>query len=173
MIHYLAKDKIKEQLQKQLDFATYDVISFDYKEEKSELPVIEESLEISVSNYASVTGKRLFIMPNVMTRTGRKLKTDEERKYDIVLQNEYTDIDSVEIEIPNGFVMESLPSPVSVETKFGHYSNSVKMEGNKIYYTRKMENYSGRYPASDYKALVSFYDAIYKADRNRVVLVKN
>jgi transglutaminase-like putative cysteine protease len=172
MIHALAKDKIKEQLQKQLDFATYDVLSFDYKEQKSALPVIEESLEISVSNYASVTGKRLFIMPNVMTRTGRKLKADEERKYDIVLQSEYTDIDTAEIEIPNGFVMESLPSPVTVETKFGRYSNSVKMEGNKVYYYRKMENFSGRYPAKDYASLVSFYDAIYKADRNRVVLVK-
>jgi hypothetical protein len=172
MINHLTKDKIKEYLQQQLDFATYEVASFNYKEEKSKIPVIEESLEISVSNYASATGKRLFIMPNVMTRTGRKLKAEEERKYDIVLQSEYTDIDSVEIEIPNGFVMESLPSPVSVETKFGRYSNSVKMDGNKIYYYRKIENFSGRYPAKDYTSLVSFYDAIYKADRNRVVLVK-
>jgi hypothetical protein len=65
-----------------------------------------------------------------------------------------------------------LPSPVTVETKFGRYSNSVKMEGNKVFYYRKMENFSGRYPAKDYASLVSFYDAIYKADRNRVVLVK-
>ena len=44
--------------------------------------------------------------------------------------------------------------------------------GNKIYYYRKMENYSGRFSAKEYAALVNFYDAIYKADRNRIVLVK-
>jgi hypothetical protein len=172
MIHYLAKDKIKEYLQKQLDFATYDVVSFDYKEEKSSLPILEESLDLSVSNYASITGKRLFIIPNVMSRTSRKLKSDEERKYDIVLSDEYTDLDSVEIEIPNGFELESLPSPAAIESKFGKYSNSLKMTGNKIYYYRKMENYSGRFSAKEYTALVNFYDAIYKADRNRIVLVK-
>ena len=172
MIHYLAKDKIKEYLQKELDFATYDVVDFDYKEEKSSLPVLEENLDLLVSNYASVTGKRLFIIPNVMSRTSRKLKTDEERKYDIVLNDEYTDVDSVEIEVPKGFEMESLPSPASVESKFGKYSSLVKMEGNKIFYYRKMENYSGRFPAKEYTALVNFYDAIYKADRNRIVLVK-
>lgn len=172
MIHYLAKDKIKEYLQKKFDFATYDVVNFDYKEQKSEMPVMEETLELSVSNYASVTGKRLFIMPNVMTRTGRKLKAEEERKYDLVLEDEYTDVDSSEIEIPTGFEMESLPIPTSIETKFGRYSNSVKVNGNKISYYRKMENFSGRYPASDYSSLVNFYDAIYKADRSRIVLVK-
>jgi hypothetical protein len=172
MIHYLAKDKIKEYLQKELDFATYDVVNFDYKEEKSSLPVLEETLDLSVSNYASITGKRLFIIPNVMSRTSRKLKTDEERKYDIVLNDEYTDIDSVEIEIPDGFELESLPSPASIESKYGKYSNSLKMSGNKIYYYRKMENYSGRFSAKEYSTLENFYDTIYKADRNRIVLVK-
>jgi len=136
------------------------------------LPVLEETLDLSVSNYASITGKRLFIIPNVMSRSGVKLKNDEERKYDIVLNDEYTDVDSVEIEIPGGYELESLPAPVSVESKFGKYSNSLKMSGNKIYYYRKMENYSGRYPAKEYIAMVNFYDAIYKADRNRIVLVK-
>jgi len=34
------------------------------------------------------------------------------------------------------------------------------------------EQFSGIFPAKDYSDLVSYYDAIYKADRNRVVLVK-
>jgi hypothetical protein len=172
MIHYLAKDKIKEYLQNELDFATYDVVSFDYKEEKTALPMVEETLDISVNNYASVTGKRLFIIPNVMTRTSRKLKAGEERKYDIVMPDEYTDIDSVEIEIPKGYELETIASPAAIESKFGKYSNSVKMDGNKIYYFRKMENFSGRFSPKEYDALASFYDAIYKADRNRIVLVK-
>ena len=173
MINYLSKDKVKEYLQKQLDLPTYDVNQFEYKENKSKVPEVEEKLNLYVSNYATITGKRLFIVPNVMSRSNTKLKTDEERKYDIILHDEYRNIDSVEIEIPKGYEPESLPQPASIETKFGKYYNSTKLSNNKIYYYRTMEQYSGRFPAKDYADLVKFYDAIYKADRNKVVLVKN
>jgi len=109
----------------------------------------------------------------VMNRSGIKLKTDEERKYDIVLEHENRIIDSVEIKIPPGYTPESVPQDVKIENKFGKYSSSVKLSGDKIIYYRSYEHYSGRFPAKDYADLVKFYDAVYKADRNKVVLVKN
>lgn len=173
VIHFLSKDKIKEFLHQRLDFGTYDVNSFDYTEQKSPLPVMQETLDMTVSNYATITGKRLFIIPNVMTRSSTKMSTDEERKYDIVLHTEYHDIDSSEIIIPKGYTIESISEPVTIESKFGKYSNSVKLDGDKIVYYRSMEQYSGRFPAKDYPDMVKFYDNIYRADRNKVVLVKN
>ena len=172
MINYLSKDKVKEYLQKQLDFPTYDVDRFDYKENKSIIPEVEENLNLYVSNYATITGKRLFIQPNIMSRSGTKLKTDEERKYDVVLRHEHRLIDSVEIDIPAGYEPESIPQPVRIESKFGKYYSVSKLSNNKIEYYRIMEQYSGRFPAKDYQELVKFYDDIYKADRNKVVLVK-
>jgi hypothetical protein len=173
MINHLSKDKVKEYLHEQLDFSTYDVNKFDYKELKSSLPAINESLDITVSNYATITGKRLFIVPNIMTRSGRKLSQDSTRKYDIQLGYEYKDVDSVEIEIPKGFETEAMPQPVAINSKFGNYSSSVKLKDNKLYYYRSIEHNSGRYPAKDYNDLVKFYEAIYKADRSKVVLVRN
>ncbi len=173
VVHFLSKDKVKEFLHEQLDFGTYDVNNFEYNEEKSSLPVMQESLDLTVSNYATITGKRLFIVPDIMTRSTRKLTADEKRKYDMVLHTEYRDIDSVEISIPDGYTGESIPQPVQIESKFGKYSNSLKLEGNKIFYYRTMEQYSGRFPAKDYSDMVQFYDNIYRADRNRIVLVKN
>lgn len=173
LINQLSKDKVKEVLHERLDFGTYDISNFEYKETKSSLPVIEEKLDIEVSNYATITGKRLFIVPNVMTRTGRKLSADEDRKYDLELTFEYRDIDTVEISIPSGYLPEATPKDVSLNSKFGHYESRVKLNGDKLYYYRKMEHYSGRFPASDYADLVKFYETIYKADRSKVVLVKN
>jgi transglutaminase-like putative cysteine protease len=172
-INALSKEKVKEHLQEQLDFSTYDINQFDYKEQKSSLPAINESLDITVSNYATITGKRLFIVPNVMTRSGRKLSQDTARKYDIQLGFEYKDVDSVEIELPKGYETEAMPKDVSISSQFGKYSSSVKLKDNKLYYYRVIEHNSGRFPAKDYAALVEFYGAIYKADRSRVVLVKN
>lgn len=172
MINQLSKDKVKEILHSQLDFATYDVAGFSYAEKKSAVPVIDESLTITVSNYATITGKRLFITPNVMSRSYRKPSADSTRKYDIVFNNSYKDVDSVEIELPAGYEPEAMPRDVTVSSPFGKYTASVKLSGNKLSYFRHMEYYSGRFPASDYAELVKFYEAIYKADRARAVLVK-
>lgn len=173
LINHLSKDKVKEYLQDELDFATYDIKRFEYKENKSTLPTIDESLDISVSNYATITGKRLFINPNVMTRSYQKLSADTARKYDIQTGFEYMDIDTVEIELPKGYEAEVIPKDITVSSKFGHYKCAVKLEGNKLVYYRSVQRFSGRFPAKDYPDMVKFSEAVYKADRNRVVLVKN
>lgn len=173
LIHGLSKDKVKEFLHEQLDFATYEVMSFDYKETSAMLPSVQESLDIVVSNYATITGKRLFIIPNIMTKASRKLQPDEERKFDIELGMEYKDVDTVEIVLPEGYTAESVPADVSISARFGKYNCSVKLNGSKLFYYRSLEHYSGRFPAKDYPDLVKFYETIYKADRNKVVLVKN
>jgi transglutaminase-like putative cysteine protease len=173
LINNVSKDKVKEYLHEQLDFATYDISKFDYKENRTALPSIDESLDITVSNYANITGKRLFIVPNVMTRTHQKFSVDSTRKFDVVFNLEYQDVDTVEIELPKGYEAETIPKEVSVKSRFGLYSCSVKLTGNKLYYYRNIERFSGRFPANSYEDLRQFYEAIYKADRNRVVLVKN
>ena len=108
-----------------------------------------------------------------MTRSGRKLSPDSTRKYDIQLGFEYKDVDSVEIELPKGYTIESMPKDVAVVSQFGKYNSSVKLKDNKLYYYRTIEHNSGRYPAKQYGDLVDFYLAIYKADRSKVVLVKS
>lgn len=173
LINSLSKDKVKEVLHEELDFATYEVERFDYKEQKSRKPSVEEQLDISVSNYATITGKRLFIIPNIMTRHARRLTPDVNRKFELELDYEYRDTDSVEIIIPTGYTAESVPQDVQLDTRFGRYRSSVKIDGNRILYQRTMEHFAGRFPASDYAELVKFYDAMYKADRAKMVLVKN
>jgi hypothetical protein len=172
MINVLSKEKVKEYLEERFDFSTYEVSSFDYKEKKSLLPVIDESMDIIVSNYATITGKRLFITPNVMSRAYQKLSADIERKYDIELNNAYRKIDTVEIELPPGYEPEAMPKDVIVSSPFGKYASAVKLSGSKLIYYRSAEYYSGRFPPTDYSELVKFYEAIYKADRARAVLVK-
>ena len=95
------------------------------------------------------------------------------RKNDLELGWEYKDVDTVEINLPAGYTTESMPADVSISSKFGKYNCSVKLLGIRLVYYRSMEHNSGRFPAKDYADLVKFYETIYKADRNKVVLVKN
>ncbi len=173
MVKGLSKEKLKDVLNELLSLSMYDIIDFDYKELNTRIPSIQENLNITANGYASVTGKRMFIQPNIMTKTNRKLSLDSTRKYDVVLDNEYIDIDSVVVEIPAGYALESLPSNVNITSKFGKFIATTKVDNNKLYYYRTVEQKTGKFPKEDYNELVKYFETIYKADRAKVVLVKN
>lgn len=173
VIHGLPNEKIKEYLKDRIDLPNFDIKQFAYKENRSLLPSIDETITVVADNYATVSGKRIFIVPNVFSKTSGRLEVMEERKYDIVLNTESTSIDSVEIIIPAGYRLEALSPDTKLENKFGKYYSAVKVADNKVTYYRRMEQYSGHYPAKDYSDLAKFFDQVYKADRSRIVLVKN
>ncbi|MCU7552458.1 DUF3857 domain-containing protein [Chitinophagaceae bacterium LB-8] len=173
MLAYLSKDKVKKVLNEELNLSTYDIVDFKYQEKKDELPQIDEQLDLFVSKFATISGKRLFISPNLLNKSTTRLNTEEERTLDFVFGYEYKDVDTIEIEVPQGYELEAAPQPVALKTKFGSYSSSIKLNGNKLYYIRTREQYSGRFPSKDAAELANYYEAIYKADRSKVVLVKN
>ncbi|MCB0715810.1 MAG: DUF3857 domain-containing protein [Chitinophagaceae bacterium] len=172
MINALPKDKQKRYLQQVFDFATYEIDGFNYSEQNEAMPSIVESLDITARNYATLSGKRLFIKPNLMTMNEKKFEKDEKRLYDIVIQSASREIDSVTIKIPDGYKPEYIPAAVQLEKPFGKYQISMSVKNNEITCYRLLEQYDGRFPAADYHELVEFYQAIYKADRNKIVLVK-
>jgi hypothetical protein len=172
LINGLSKEKVHEILKQELELPTYDVEKFEYRENKSQIPSILEMLQLTSNNYATKTGKRLFIIPNVMTRYSSQFES-KERGVDIQVINGYTDIDSVEISLPSGYKPESIPSDNDFQSAFGKYRSSIQYKPGKLIYYRLMERNDGIYPAKDYKEMVAFYNNIYKADRARVVLVKD
>lgn len=172
IIKGLSKDKLKEYLNEVLKLSMYEIDDFSYTEIKTKIPAIQENLKILANSYATVTGRRMFIMPNVMTKSSKKLTADSSRKYEIQLNTEFQDIDSVEVEVPTGYTVEALPAKVSMETKFGKYQSSIKVIDNKLYYYRNHEQKSGRFPKEDYTELVKYFETIYKADRVKIVFVK-
>jgi Domain of Unknown Function with PDB structure (DUF3857)/Transglutaminase-like superfamily len=172
LIYEVSKEDREKYLNRAINLPTYQVEDSKYTEEKGILPVVKEYLHILSNGYASVTGKRMFIAPNLFNKTGLRYSPDSVRKYDIVYNNAYRDIDSIVITVPAGYVPESLPAAVTIDGRFGKYSASSKVEGNKIYYIRVQEKSRGRFPAGDYAELVKFQEQMYKADRARIVLVK-
>jgi transglutaminase-like putative cysteine protease len=166
-------DQREKYLNRILNLPTYNVEKSHYVEQRGSLPVMKEYLHVLSPGYASVSGKRLFITPNLFNKSGARLPADSARKYDFVYKEGYKEIDSITLSIPAGYSPESIPQDVHIDTKFGRYNASVKVQGDKITYYRSNEKIGGRFPASDYAGIVKFYEQLYKADHSRVVLVKN
>jgi hypothetical protein len=147
-------------------------VKFDYRQEKETIPTIREELELVAPNYSQTSGRRLFINPNVMNRMDTRLESSEQRKFDILFNIEFRDVDSVVIKIPSGFVTESIPKEMKIENQFGKYITSTKVRPDKIVYYRLREQHLGQFPPKDYPDLVKYYEQMYKSDQSQVVLVK-
>jgi len=171
-ISYFSKEKLLERRKKDLDLPDYDITSLNYNEAKSEKPYIDENIDIVANNYASVSGKRLFVMPNILSKDNVKLTANEQRKYPIARTYAFTTTDSVHIDIPAGYSIEAMPKDLTINNKFGSYEVHFKVTENKIDYTRLYKEKEGTFPVSDYAELVQFYNDMYKADRSRIVFVK-
>ncbi|MGX5816873.1 DUF3857 domain-containing protein [Chitinophaga lutea] len=175
LIHGQKPEKQLEMLKNSLNLPSYDIKQFHFTElpVSGTIPAMEETLEVTVNNYASVSGKRIFITPNLLNRSTVKVSEDSARRSDIFMEYPYRDLDTVEITIPQGYRPESIFAEIKLESKFGKYRAKAEVNGNKLTYTRFREKYDGVFPAADFGKLAEYYNAIYKADRSRIVFVKN
>ncbi len=172
-IHHESREDQLTSLKSRFSLPTYEVVSFNYQEDYSKrLPVIHENLDLKVNSYAQVTGRRIFVNPNILTRSSEKLMDDKNRRLPIEIRDEYQHIDSVQISIPEGYEVETRSSDVELKSKFGKYKRVTIVSPGKIIFTRMREQSSGRFPAKDYPDFEKFYNNLYDADHSSIVLVR-
>jgi Domain of Unknown Function with PDB structure (DUF3857)/Transglutaminase-like superfamily len=172
-IHAYSKEDQLKFLKKSLDIPHYDIGSFSYAETRERIPSIRENLQVNAPGYAQITGKRLFVYPNICNRWDNRLAEDSTRLYAVDLVEDRTETDSVKIKLPAGYTPESIAKPFLIQTPYGNYSASITIAGDEMIYYRKLSLNKGRFPATEYSKLVQFYEQLFKADRAKVVLVKS
>jgi len=172
LMNELSGDQREKYLNDLFNLPTYKVDKSHYEEQKGTIPVVKEYLHVLSPSYASVSGRRLFVNPDLFDRSSYRLPTDSVRHYDFVDERAFLDIDSITLKIPAGYQPEAVPADLSIDSKFGKYHTSVKVSPDRIVYYRRYEESANRFPPADYPDLVKFYERLYKADHSRIVLVK-
>lgn len=172
MISSISDEKIKRVLSGSISLPSYEIKNFDYNMKYASQPELQEQLHIAATHFVTMSGRRIFVTPNIFTRSGLQMKVEESRSADFVFHNSFHDLDYVEISLPEGYRIESAIRPVSIQTPFLKYEMSCVLEGNKIIYRRTFEQCETRLPAERQQEVVRSYNDIFKADRARLVLVK-
>lgn len=168
-----SKDQLTEYMRNKFELSSYEIENFAHEKTREALPAVQEKVSIKVNNFASVSGKRLFINPNVLSVSSFKIKDVTNRKFDFDIKLSYTDIDSVVIDIPAGYKPESVPKDVDISLSSAQYRSSIRLDQGKIIYTRFYTQSATRIPVSKAAELADFFDKKYKADRSRIVFVKD
>jgi transglutaminase-like putative cysteine protease len=172
VIHSYTEQQKEKFLNSQINLPTYKVEQVEYKEQKGKLPKVDQYLKITAPSYASITGKRLFIQPNLFNKSNDRLPLDKPRRFDIGIGISQKDADTLHITVPEGYSVEAMPKDISLQAKWGKFSINFKVNSNVIDVLRINESYEGIYPVSDYTAFAKYMEDIYKADRSKIVLVK-
>ncbi len=162
-------EKLKKAWYHKIDIPNYsiDKISFDYT--KNDIKATQH-LELSLRDYATKSGERYFLKPNLMNRYTSYPKKSKNRTEEVVTSYAYTDVDSVVYHLPEEYYFEFLPKNIEIETEFGKYKATFEASEKGFTYIRKIERYKGTYPKESYNDLVDFLKRIKKADNLKVVL---
>ncbi|QOI96848.1 MAG: DUF3857 domain-containing protein [Flammeovirgaceae bacterium] len=164
-------DKEKKWIQNHTSIPSFDISSFTMVEKREKIPSVVVKLDLALPRMASISGKRLFLTPNLMNRSSFVPERNDNRKTQVVRRMAYTDLDTIRYHVPEGLYPEFLPEPVHIKSRFGEYKASVTIDAGDVVYIRKLRIEKGEFPAETYNELVEFYKNINKADNTKLVLL--
>ncbi len=170
----LGHDDQKKYLLNNIDLPVFDLNSFNYTEDRnSESPSMNEEIELSIRKYATRSGKRLFLVPNLLNRSNHNPPGSDDRKADIIVRFGYKDVDTILYNLPENYRLEFDVEGVEVESDFGQYKASYEFipETNQLKYTRSILIKQGTFPAEKYAEYRNFHRKIRRSDASKLVLI--
>jgi hypothetical protein len=149
----------------------FDINSFSMKNIKKRVPSAVVNLDLSLRKLATVSGKRIFVTPNLMNRSTFIPEKVEKRKTAVITKTAYTDIDTIHYHLPDGIYPEFVPEPVVIKSKFGEYEARYTIDEKGLTYIRRIRKTPGSFPPEAYTEFIDFFRSINKADNTKLVFI--
>jgi transglutaminase-like putative cysteine protease len=164
-------DDQKKWIQSNTQIPTFDVGSFTVSNRRDKVPSAVVKANLILNRLATVSGKRLFLTPNLMNRSTYVPEKLEQRKTSVVKRMAYTDVDTIYYKLPEEIYPEFIPEPFNLKSRFGEYESSFKIDQGSLIYIRKIKMNKGEFPPESYNELIEFYKNINKADHVKMVFM--
>ena len=127
--------------------------------------------QIAVPQYGKLQGPLVLLRPRVMGQKSFFVDT-KPRQWPIELRGTSREIDTFEIEIPQGYKVDDVPAPLKLDAGFASYSSQIEIEGNKLKYSREYIVKELNVPAERVAELREFEGRVGADEVAAVVLVK-
>lgn len=157
--------------QQAFSLPSYIVNEFKVDENQDEA-VMEVDLNITLGKAISTSGNRMFVSSSFTNAIDKKLQRDTARVNSIYLRQGFTEMDTFEMVVPQGYRLESGPRSILMENTFGSYQLEMVQTPEKLMLIRKRIQRAGNYDKSLYNDFVQFNNQMYQADRTKLVWVK-
>jgi hypothetical protein len=132
-----------------------------------------ENATLSAENFGKISGTNLIFNVNAFNQHSNNLKRIRNRKTPFEIQRGFVDTDEIEIKIPIGFAIESVPENVDLNSKFGNYKTVItKKDAQNSIYNRTFFVKKALYKNSEYEEYRNFMEQVSKNDNAKIVLIK-
>jgi hypothetical protein len=134
---------------------------------------LEWRYSLSARGYSRKAGDLLMVRPRVVGSKAESFLDDgEQRRNPVAYDSTHRDVDTMRIELPPGYKVESLPEPMNLATPFATYRRSTRIEAGALVYERVLELNALDIPLSQVEALREFQREIRRDERAMAVLKK-
>jgi Domain of Unknown Function with PDB structure (DUF3857) len=120
--------------------------------------------------YGQSRGPMMLVRPRVLNDEGYPVE-HKPRHYPVELRRTARQIDVYEIQLPEGYLVDDLPGPVTIDVGFASYQSKVEAQGNKLRYSREYVVRELSVPPEKYADWVRLEGAI-GADEAAVAVLK-
>lgn len=170
-ITHLEPAKQKDRLRSGISLTQANIGTVQISEQKNAIPQIDINYTINSNQYGTKTGNRLFIPGNIF-RKGFRAPESKQRMYDIYIDYGYLDTDSIYLQLPEGYTIESLPRPISVNNRFGSFQTSIQQENKEIRLVHRLLMRKGIFSKDTYEELAEFRKMIAGQYDGKIILKK-
>ncbi len=151
----------------------FSLNNFEFNNDREKI-VFTEKASVNIPGYANPVGDDYLFCANIFNQRQNVPPRIENRKQNLYIGYGYMDVDRVEVDIPDNFVVEALPETSVLETQFGKYEISFSQNSeNKILYNRKLIMNKGEYSPDQYEKYRDFLRSIARLDKTKILLKQN
>lgn len=133
--------------------------------------------KVKVPNYAQKTGKRMFVQPSYFQAGPSALFSSSSRKYDIFFRYPWSEVDTINIQLPQGFELDNAetPAPFHDTNRIGSIDFDIKIDTANNILKVKRNFFFGAYnkvlfPANSYEPLKNVFDGFHKTDGHTITV---
>ena len=170
MIYKLApEDFVKEYNQSKFDYSDYSLKKFTFNQPERDVPAFVSRFTVAINSLARSVGGKLVLPFVPATPFYKYIDNDEMQKFYSVKRG-MTIADVIEVDLPDNYWVYNLPQPEKVITPYGSYTLEAEVDGDKLKLKRTMIFFKGEYKNERYDGFKTFFQAIEKVEKKKLVL---
>ena len=142
-------------------------------EKELKLPVIE-NFSYAGSNFSEIIGGKIYVSPMLFYTDSENPFKQENREYPIDYGYPFMDKYAINIQIPDGYKVETLPAAtiLSMEDNLGSFKFMTSLSGNIIQMSVMYQINEPIISSDNYSMLKEFYQKMIEKQNEKIVLIK-
>lgn len=137
---------------------------------ESSEPFLVARFSVKLDNFGTSAANRLAIPASLFRSAETEVFTPEDRKYPVYFPFTYEVIDKVDITVPSGYRVESMPDGQDIKSNSTRFITTRLLQEEKLLLTRALVVNSIYFQPAQYGDLRNFFNILQAADGQQVVL---